>query len=196
MQGRGATRRAGGRSARVRSAVHGAVTELLAEPDAELTVAAVAARSGVHATSVYRRWGTLEALLLDVAVDRLSEASPMPDTGTLRGDLLNYARHAAHDLAQPDGLAFLRAVINASGAAAKAAQHPGTDPAVAFLAARGAQIQAMLDRAAGRGEPRLHYTDVLDVVLAPLYLRALFRFEGIDDGYLADLVDRLMSGAQ
>jgi len=145
---------------------------------------------------VYRRWGTLEALLLDVAVERLSAASPKPDTGTLRGDLLDYARHVAHDLAQPDGLAFLRAVINASGAAAKAAQHTGTGPAVAFLAARGAQIQAMLDRAAGRGEPRLHYTDVLDVVLAPLYLRALFRFEGIDDGYLADLVDRLMSGAQ
>lgn len=192
MQGRGAARRTGGRSARVRSAVHNAVTELLAEPDGELTVAAVAARSGVHATSVYRRWGTLEALLLDVAVDRLNTASPMPDTGTLRGDLVNYARNAAHDLAQPDGLAFLRAVINASGAG----QHPETDPATAFLAGRGAQIQTMLDRTTGRGEPRLRYTDVLDVVLAPLYLRALFRFEGVDDGYLTDLVDRLlMNGA-
>ncbi len=110
---------------------------------AELTVAAVAARSGVHATSVYRRWGTLEALLLDVAVDRLSAASPMPDTGTLRGDLLDYACHAAHDLAQPDGLAFLRAVVSTSGAGAEAARHPGNDAAVAFLAARGGQIQAM-----------------------------------------------------
>ncbi len=195
MQGRGATRRTGGRSARVRSAVHGAVTELLADPDAELTVAAVAARSGVHATSVYRRWGTLEALLLDVAVERLSAASPMPDTGTLRGDLLDYARHVAHDLAQPDGLAFLRAVISTSGAGAEAAQHTGTGPAVAFLAARGAQIQAMLDQAAGRGEPQLQYSDVLDVVLAPLYLQVLFRLGGVDDAYLTHLVDRLLTEA-
>lgn len=176
--------------------MHGAVIELLAESDTELTVAAVAARSGVHPTSVYRRWGTVEALLLDVAVDRLSAASPMPDTGTLRGDLLNYARRAAHDLEQPDGLAFLRAVINASGTRASAARRSGTDPAVTFLAERGAQIEAMLDRAAGRGEPRLNYTEVLDGVLAPLYLRALFRFAGINDRYLTELVDRVLTEAQ
>ena len=191
MQGRGAARRSGGRSARVRSAVHAAVTELLADPDTELTVAAVAARAGVHATSVYRRWGTLEALVLDVAVARVSDASPMPDTGNLRADLLAYAHQAARDLAEPDGLAFLRAVISTPQATVETGPHPRPAPEAGFLAARGAQIQAMLDRAAGRGEPSLHYTDVLDVVLAPLYLRVLFGLDGINDTYLAGLVERL-----
>lgn len=193
MQARGATRRTGGRSARVRSAVHQAVTELLTDPTTELTVGAVAARSGVHPTSVYRRWGTLEALVLDVAVARVSAASPMPDTGTLRADLLAYAHQAAHDLALPDGLAFLRAVISTVGVPANAVPPARPAPEAAFLASRGQQIQTMLDRAAGRGEPRLHYTDVLDVVLAPLYLRALFGVGGIDDHYLEGLVERLIT---
>lgn len=176
----------------MRAVVHAAVTELLTDPDTELSVAGVAARSGVHPTSLYRRWGTLEALVLDVAVARVSAASPMPDTGTLRADLLAYARQAAHDLTQPDGLAFLRAVISTAGSAQAA---PPSEPApqVAFLASRGEQIQAMLDRAAARGEPRLHYTDVLDVILAPLYLRALFGIGGITGTYLEGLVERLLT---
>jgi AcrR family transcriptional regulator len=47
------TTRPGGRSARVRAAVHRAVEELLAEGPAEaLTVPVIAARAGVHATTV------------------------------------------------------------------------------------------------------------------------------------------------
>lgn len=207
MQGRGANRRTGGRSARVRAAVHQAVTELLAEEGVEaVTVAEVAARSGVHPTSLYRRWGTVEALVLDVAVSRVSAQSPIPDTGSLRNDLFSYASQAAADVGRPDGLAFLRAVItaadsanstaasaNSTAASASGAATDSADPRLPFLAARGAQIQTMLDRAAERGEPPLDYTDVLDGILAPIYLRLLFGIGGVDDAYLTRLVDHLLT---
>lgn len=201
MQGRGANRRTGGRSARVRAAVHQAVTELLAEEGVEaVTVAEVAARSGVHPTSLYRRWGTVEALVLDVAVSRVSAQSPIPDTGSLRNDLFSYASQAAADVGRPDGLAFLRAVITAADSAnstaadsASGAAADSADPRLPFLAARGAQIQTMLDRAAERGEPPLDYTDVLDGILAPIYLRLLFGIGGVDDAYLTRLVDHLLT---
>ncbi len=65
--------RPGGRSARVRAAVHRAVGELLADEPAEaLTIPAIAARAGVHATTVYRRWGSVAQLLADVATSRFS----------------------------------------------------------------------------------------------------------------------------
>ncbi len=200
MQGRGANRRTGGRSARVRAAVHQAVTELLAEEGVEgVTVAEVAARSGVHPTSLYRRWGTVEALVLDVAVSRVSAQSPIPDNGSLRNDLFSYASQAAADVGRPDGLAFLRAVITAADSAnSTAADSPSgaaTDPRLPFLAARGAQLQTMLDRAAERGEPPLDYTDVLDGILAPIYLRLLFGIGGVDDAYLTHLVDHLLTGS-
>ena len=194
--------------------MHQAVTELLAEEGVEgVTVAEVAARSGVHPTSLYRRWGTVEALVLDVAVSRVSAQSPIPDTGSLRNDLFSYASQAAADVGRPDGLAFLRAVItaadsanstaagspshattaSASGAAADSAN--SADPRLPFLAARGAQLQTMLDRAAERGEPPLDYTDVLDGILAPIYLRLLFGIGGVDDAYLTHLVDHLLTGS-
>lgn len=197
MEARQVTQRTGGRSARVHDAVHEAVADLLVERGADgVTVTEVATRSGVHPTSIYRRWGTLDALLLDVAVAQLEQDSPVPDTGTLRSDLLAYARQAARGVNRPDGLAFLRTVITATATAT--ATPPDIaggdgDPRAPFLAARGAQIQVMLDRAAIRGEVSLQYTDVLDAILAPIYLRSLFSVGGVTDTYLATLVDHLIA---
>src|SRR2546425_529533 len=102
MEERDPVRRPGGRSARVRAAVHQAVTDLVAERGyGEFTVGDVAARAGVADTSVYRRWGTLEALLTDVALTRLNTQSPMPDTGSLAGDLHAYAAQVAREITGP-----------------------------------------------------------------------------------------------
>src|SRR6516162_5631143 len=109
MAGEEVRRRTGGRSARVVAAVHDAVNDLVAQRNPrEVTVAEIAERAGVNPTSIYRRWGSLEALVLDVETARLP---PIPDTGTLRGDLLAFAANAATDIARPGGLAFLHAVI-------------------------------------------------------------------------------------
>lgn len=62
------------------------------------------------------RWGNLEALLVDVAITRLAAQSPIPDTGSLAGDLRAYAANVARDVSGPDGLAVLRLVIALSTA--------------------------------------------------------------------------------
>ncbi|MEU6466047.1 TetR/AcrR family transcriptional regulator [Streptomyces sp. NPDC046976] len=60
-------KRPDGRSARVQAAVHQALTELAGERDVtELTIPAVAERAGVNPTTIYRRWGTLQALFAEV----------------------------------------------------------------------------------------------------------------------------------
>ena len=54
--------RPGGRSRRVRRAVLDAVVELLEEGGARaVTIAEVAKRSGVNASSIYRRWHGVDA---------------------------------------------------------------------------------------------------------------------------------------
>lgn len=178
------TERPGGRSARVRAAVLDAAAVVLAErgPDG-LTVAEVAARAGVNPTSIYRRWGGPSGLVVDVQVQRIERDLPLPDTGSLRGDLLAYARQTAASIGDPHGLAFLRAIVANVDDGDRARR--GT---VLFRRAEG--IQAMLDRAAERGEPRLHWTAVVDGILAPLYLRRLLDVGGVDDAYLAGLADR------
>jgi AcrR family transcriptional regulator len=185
MAGGEIRRRTGGRSARVVAAVHDAVNDIVAQRNPrEVTVAEIAERAGVNPTSIYRRWGTLEALVLDVEVARLEVNSPIPDTGTLRGDLLAFAANVAKDITRPGGLAFLQAVIGV---------REETGPQrIAPLRERGAQIQAMLDRARDRGEPALDQTDVYDYILAPIYVRTLFGVGGLTKARLAAFVERAL----
>jgi AcrR family transcriptional regulator len=181
----GVRRRPGGRSARVSAAVRQAVDALQAElGPGGFTVADVARRAEVNPTSIYRRWGSLEAVILDVEASRLTDVSPLPDTGTLRGDLLTYARAAAADIARPGGLAFLQALIGA--------RELSDEQRLAPLLARAAQFQAMLDRALDRGEPAHDPTAVVDCILAPIYLRFLL---GLDVGEpdLELFVDRVLA---
>jgi AcrR family transcriptional regulator len=181
-------RRPGGRSARVVAAVHAAVNELVAgSSPGDVTVSEIAERAGVNPTSIYRRWGTLEALILDVEEGRLEVRSPIPNTGTLRGDLLAYAKQAAREITRPGGMAFFRAVLAVSQGGDAARVQP--------LRKRGGQIQAMLDRAGDRGEPAPAITDVLDCILAPIYLRAILAIGGPDEEHIALFVDRALASA-
>ncbi|GAA1713396.1 hypothetical protein GCM10009809_06940 [Isoptericola hypogeus] len=56
---------------------------------------------------------------------------------------------------------------------------------------RGRQLQAMLDQSERRGEPVPTLTELLELVLAPLYFYALFA-EPLTETEAARLVDRLL----
>ncbi|MEV6350858.1 TetR/AcrR family transcriptional regulator C-terminal ligand-binding domain-containing protein [Actinoplanes sp. NPDC051851] len=158
--------RPGGRTARTRDAVHAAVRELLAtSADGTISLPEVAARSGVHQATIYRRWRTAEALLLDVAMADVNDRSPVPATGDLRADLLAYGRHLAVSVTRPGGLGLLRALISAAA-----------DPAVGLAGAgelteqRMERFQTMLDRA---GATELTPVDILELIHFPLYVAAM-----------------------
>ncbi|WP_372346841.1 TetR/AcrR family transcriptional regulator [Streptomyces sp. KL116D] len=188
MNERQPVRRPGGRSARVGAQVHQAVTDLISERGyGNFTVGEVATRAGVADSSVYRRWGSLENLLSDVALTRLNAQSPMPDTGSVAGDLRTYAAQVAREITGPDGLAVVRLAV-----ALSADGRQGPQARDGLLAERTRQMQAMLDRATERGERPPGVLDVLDHVLAPMYIRVLFGMELTPD-YVDGLVDRLLS---
>jgi AcrR family transcriptional regulator len=190
--------RPGGRTARTRDAVHAAVRELIAESGSEhIVIADVAARSGVHAATIYRRWGRPELLVLDVAVDRLRDELPVPATGDLAADLLAYTRMVADDLIRPGGMAFFRAVLaaNAAPGSPADADPPGAG-SQAFIGRRLEDFQVMLDRA-GPAAGDLTALDVVDGILAPLYLRVLFGgVTQIGDAYVQRLVDKVLRQAR
>ncbi len=179
-------RRPGGRTARVRAAVHQAVLDLLADHDwSELSIPLVAHRSGVHQATIYRRWGTLSALLEDVVTQQLTRSSAVPDTGSLRRDLERYAVQAAEDVAGPLGIVFLRAAMLSTRSDQQRSPH-------IYLTGRGDQLQGMLDRAATRGEVPPTLLELLEVVLAPLYFHALFFNRPADADHARMLIDRLL----
>jgi AcrR family transcriptional regulator len=179
------SKRPGGRSARVDEAVLAAGRELVSTGGTDaVTVAELARLSGVHAASIYRRWGGAPGVVLALATRELQHSAPLPHSGRLYDDLLGYAAGVARSVESADGLDFLRAVVSAT-------DDPAHSPAEA-LVARGAELQEMLEAAARNGEPRLEFTDVLDGILAPIYFRKLFGVGGIDDAYLRTLVERVL----
>lgn len=94
--------RPGGRSARVQASVHTAVRELASEMGRDaLTVPLVAQRAGVTPSTIYRRWGDLQELLSDVAVERLRPETAPEEHGDLLSDLTAWAEQFLDEMASP-----------------------------------------------------------------------------------------------
>ncbi|TQS31052.1 TetR-like C-terminal domain-containing protein [Microbispora sp. KK1-11] len=173
--------RPGGRSAQVRAAVHQAVKELLADEASELTIPVIAARAGVHATTVYRRWGSVGDLLADVATSRFSGNIVIPDTGSLRGDLERFASDLAKDLSDPDTLVLVRAIIGTGGEGAGVCRRE-----------RQQQLEAILEREQARGNQTPAVERAIDALLAPLYYRAVFTDQPPSPEWARSLVSHLL----
>jgi AcrR family transcriptional regulator len=180
-------RRPGGRTARTKNSVFEAVTALLAERGyGALNMTDIAERAGVAATSLYRRWGEVRLLIMEVAVERLMRERPLPDTGSLVQDLRAWARSIAAGLSGPEGSSFFQAFI-----ATALPTGVNSTARMAVFKPRVVQIETMLDRAKARGERAPSIEDVVDMLLAPLYTRTLFGMP--TDRALADrLVKRLL----
>ncbi|WP_433163735.1 TetR/AcrR family transcriptional regulator [Kribbella sp. CA-247076] len=157
--------RPGGRTARVRAEVLGAVEAELAEHGYDgLTIDGVAARSGVHRTTVYRRWKTVAGLLVDLLRAGLDDAWEPADTGTLEGDLIRLNREVHAALTEEPSVT--RAVIAASFRTPEAAE-----ALTAFWADRYRRSAVVVRRAVDRGEVAASVDphEVVVAATAPLY---------------------------
>src|ERR1700679_4016322 len=81
----------------------------------------IARQAGVHESSIYRRWPTKEHLVFDALLDYHRELLPIPDTGTLRGDLAAYLATVANYSATPIGQAMIKAMVGTHDDSAMAA---------------------------------------------------------------------------
>lgn len=190
------TSRPGGRTARTRELVHAAVRKILGEPSgAAPTIAEVAVRSGVNAATIYRRWGTVEALVLDVAVADVNQDSPLEATGDLEADLLSWGRQLVRSVSRPEGLGLFRAILAAAATPVPAGEsHAHLQ---LLVQPRLDQFQRLLDAS---DTAELTPTDLVDLVLAPVYIAALFTppdqtnhttdIERLVDNLLAVLIHR------
>jgi AcrR family transcriptional regulator len=174
-------KRPGGRSSRVRAAVHSAAIALVAERGADqVTLPTVAQRAGVNPSTVYRRWGTLAALLADIAEHR-SELGAPPLVGDLRTDLENQAVWTLTELSLPGGVAFFRAEV----APDVDERHAGLRECLRRVSER---FRPVLDAAREHGDAPPSMEQILDRIVAPLYFRVVFSIPGTDEAYVRDLV--------
>lgn len=162
--------RPGGRTARNREAVRDATLAELAEHGyAGLTVEAVAARSGVHKTTVYRRWGGVDGLVVDALALADEDDWAPPDTGSLDDDLRALAREVVGTFSGA-AAAIVAAAFQSERAAT--ALH-------AFYAERHRRAEEVVMRAITRGEVPAG-TDagaVVKAAVAPFFYRVVIAGE-------------------
>ena len=105
-KGRGRPRTEG-----TRVAVVQALIALVAEQGfAKTSMDEVADRAGVSKATIYRRWPSKHALIVD-AHRALFDATDAPDTGTLRGDLLALLDRVADVMEQPAVIGMMQASV-------------------------------------------------------------------------------------
>jgi AcrR family transcriptional regulator len=166
-----------------------AFDELVETGAAAATIAGVAQRSGVHETTIYRRWVTKENLFLEAMLNRSAEAIPTPDTGSIRGDLLAVMRAVIAYLTSPTGLAVLQVSLTVD-------DH--SDARRAFWAGRIDALRPVVERGVARGElrPDIDARLLLETLIAPLHGRLLLT-GGQIDGHLAErIVELVLNGAR
>lgn len=169
-----------------------ATLDLLTERGFEhTTMDDVAHRASVAKATVYRRYPSKEELAVD-AVKRLFDREvPVPDTGSLRGDLEQVYADLMTFAALPHGQAMLRLAVT------EACREPRVGAMyAAWLREREATCDLVFERAVQRGEMR---TDVprqmvFEWVPALLVLRAVVGEEPVDPASAGMLVDLTLRG--
>ena len=123
---------------------------------------------------------------MDVAMEGLMQDYPLPDTGSLHGDLEGWADNIVRSLRDPMAATFFRMLVSTASAKGEAAANR-----TKAIRRRRADLAKLVERARRRGERVPEAALLVDVILAPLYTRALFG-ERLEAGHAQRLVARLM----
>ncbi|MEV6106891.1 TetR/AcrR family transcriptional regulator [Streptomyces sp. NPDC051940] len=158
--------------AEVTDAIRLAVLQELAEVGyGRLSIERVARRAGVGKAAVYRRWSSKLPIVLDLVKGLTAQPLPVPDTGSLEGDVRELLAATAAVLRHPMAAQILPDLL------AEAARSPELADALreAVHHTQRDLARAILKSAESRGEirPGVDPDLALDLLAGPLYWRLM-----------------------
>jgi AcrR family transcriptional regulator len=170
-----------------------AALEVLAETGYDgMTIDMVAARAKAGKATVYRRWSSKAELVIDaVACMKKNDIDPahLPDTGTLRGDLLAMIKpHTIEDNERKlRVMAGLMSMLSRDPDLAEAVNQAIVEPRVAVT-------RVLMRRAADRGEisPGCDIETLSLIVPSMVIFRVLVLKTPVDRAFLVSLIDGLL----
>jgi AcrR family transcriptional regulator len=183
------------RAERSKQAILDATRELLAEEGGvrSLTVEAVAARSGVAKTTIYRRWRDKHERALDaVMIDMLPRFANPVDVGDTRKELFTFVNSVVKTLASPPYGPAMQGLVS----------EIATDPDLAriyreqVVEPRMLKLRPVIERGIARGDLRPD-TDVRlvhELLIGPIFYRLLFSGAPLDRNLGRRIVDGILEG--
>ncbi|QDX80083.1 hypothetical protein B9N43_01715 [Denitratisoma sp. DHT3] len=184
------TIRTGGRTERIRQQVAQAVLALVRDGNFHFDVRDVVARSGVHKTTIYRRWPTRQALINEAFREHNTQIK-LADTGTWAGDLMQLCLVLRNFFSLPSEIAFNAALaMNGNESLTQGFRE-------SWLPVQ-AQLEQVVERAQARGEVRRDVAPSLitRLLTSPLLTTIMFEKRMPEDAELATLVDFLVAATQ
>ena len=160
----------------------------LYRPGRELpSLIAIAQKANVQKTTLYRRWGSSEAILHAAITRDVKGLSHVPDTGTLHGDLRELVSTAAAFLASAAGKDSIRMLLHTNDAEKQA-----------YWTRRYGQLEIIFERAMQRGEwtDDLPWQRMLDGLIGMACFGVLLRGEHFTEAELLQLADAFVEGCE
>lgn len=159
---------------------------------AELTMDEVAVRAQVSKATIYRWWPTKGMLVFDAFEADFIARQPLPDTGSLRGDLLTALR---------SWIRVVKGTVTGRTLVALIAEVQ-RDPELAeawrdrFVLPVRARHRTMLERSVARGElsPDTDLDVVMDMTFGPAYHRLLQSHLSLGDRFAQSVIDTIVIG--
>lgn len=185
----GAASRGRPRNQQTHDAILEAARQLLQrEGESRFSIEQVAASAGVSKASIYRRWPTKGALLIELYMEGLSEVIA-EDARSLRGELRRYLLTTIRRLQDPLWRSILRSLV-------AEAQYDATTAALLrerVVAPRRQSGLALLRHAEVSGQiPHgIDHELVVDMLFGPLWYRLLFEHAPLDEDFAARLLKQV-----
>ena len=183
----GRPRSAESRRAIIQSAMH----ILQNDGYAALNIEAIAARAGVSKQTIYRWWASAAFIVLEALLsDMPAQEGLVPDTGSLKGDLLDLVRPTVRVLSARRAPIY-KAMIAEAQADPRFAEAFRTQ----LMAAHREVVRAIVARAQLRGEVAFDVDAEIaaDLIYGPILYRLLNGHAELDETFAFDLVDVTVS---
>ncbi|WP_405824920.1 TetR/AcrR family transcriptional regulator [Streptomyces sp. NBC_01390] len=162
----------------------------------DLSMVAVARETGVSRATVYRRWPTMDALLLDV-LEAIEDPLPEPAGRSLREDLVNAVEATRKRSLAKHESALMRNMLTQIHTSPQLWQAYRDT----FIVPRRQAFARILERGLADGEIRPEYGDdlelLVDMVVSPVLSRATLRPNSLLEENLAErVVDAFLQGVR
>lgn len=178
------------RSEQARQKAIDATQELLAEGGINaFTMDAVAKRSGVAKTTLYRHWDTGNELLVH-SLDCQVERFPTPDNGSLVADLTEMFTMMAKIMGEPGTRQLILEMMSAT------AKDPDLEAVKnAMVAERHRPLEEIVLRAVDRGEiPPINLDQATLFIEGPFMARVMMHGRPIADDEIQDTIKMIIRG--
>ena len=151
---------------------------------AGLKIETIAERSGIHKTTLYRRWGDVHTLVKEAIASVDMEKFAVADTGTLQGDIDSLAINFAEHFQKPAIIAINRLIAGSRGS-----DHQLAAWMDEYWQSRHRLYQKAIEPAIKRGEI-LHperFSMAIEMLVGPMLLRTILTDQVLDSSFVHQL---------